>query len=207
MSTEYENLLVNLTEELRSRFYGKYRGLVADVDDPEKMGRIKAQVPEIYHEEISPWALPASPFAGPQHGFVFIPEVGDGVWIEFEAGDPSRPIWAGGWWASGELPDPADTKVRTIATSVGHKLVLDDDKKEIQLLHSGGALLKMTDDDIALTIGQSEVKMTADSITLKIGAAEIKMTMTELTLKGGPTAQVKLSASGVDINNGAIKVM
>lgn len=206
MSTETEELLVHLAEKMNSHFYGKYRGMVADVDDPEKMARIKAQVPEIYKEETSPWALPAAPFAGPQHGFVFIPEVGDGVWIEFEGGDPSRPIWTGGWWASGELPDPADTKVRTIATKPGHKLVLDDDKKEIQLLHSGGALMKMTDDDIALTIGQSEVKMTSDSITLKIGAAEIKMTMTELTLKGGPTAQVKLSASGVDINNGAIKV-
>ncbi len=207
MSTELEEMMVGLAENARSRFYGKYRGLVTDVDDPEKMGRIKAQVPEIYGEEESPWALPAVPFAGPKHGFVFIPEVQDGVWIEFEAGDPSRPIWTGGWWASGELPDPGDTKVRAIVTTPGHKLVLDDDGKEIQLLHSGGALMKMTDDDITLTIGQSEVLMKSDEITLKIGVAEIKMTMTELTLKGGPTAQVKLSATGVDINNGAIKVM
>ncbi len=59
MSTEYEELLVNLTENMNSRFYGKYRGVVTDVDDPEKIARIKAQVPEVYHEETSPWALPA----------------------------------------------------------------------------------------------------------------------------------------------------
>ncbi|HKC66281.1 MAG TPA: phage baseplate assembly protein V [Pyrinomonadaceae bacterium] len=204
---ELEEMLVNVVETMRSRYYGKYRGLVKDVDDPEKLGRIKAQVPEIYHEETSPWALPAAPFAGPGHGFVVIPEVGDGVWIEFEGGDPSRPIWTGGWWASNELPQPGDKQVRVIVTTAGHKFVLDDQNKEIHLIHSDGAEMKMTSSDFTLTIGQSEIKMTSDDISLKNGTTEIKLTSSELTLKGGPTAQLKLSASGADINNGAIKVM
>ena len=65
----------------------------------------------------------------------------------------------------------------------------------------------MTDDDLTLTIGQSEVKMTSDDISLKNGQTEIKLTSSDLTLKGGSSAQIKLSASGVDINNGAMKVM
>jgi uncharacterized protein involved in type VI secretion and phage assembly len=207
MANEHEEMLVGLAETMRSRFYGKYRGIVVDVDDPDSLGRITAQVPEVLQEETSPWALPASPFAGPSHGLVLIPEKGDGVWIEFEAGDPSRPIWTGGWWAKDELPDPGGTKARVLVTSTGHKLVLDDDNKEIHLLHSGGAELEMTDDDITLTIGQAELKMTGSGISLTIGTASIKMTSSELTLKGGATAQVKLSASGTDINNGAITVM
>jgi len=205
--SEHEEMLVRLAESMRTRHYGKYRGIVVSVDDPEKMGRITAQVPEILQEETSPWALPAAPFAGASHGLVLIPEVGDGVWIEFEAGDPSRPIWTGGWWASGELPDPGGTQARVLVTSKGHKLVLDDQNKEIDLLHSGGAELKMTDDDITLTIGQSEFKMTKDQISLKNGTTEITITSSDMTLKGGPTAQVKLSASGTDVNNGAINVM
>ena len=204
---ELEEMLVEVVETMRSRFFGKYRALVTDVDDPEKMGRVKAQVPEIYHEGESPWALPAVAFAGPQHGFVVIPEVGDGVWFEFEAGDPSRPIWTGCWWASGDLPDPGDTQVRVLVTTAGHKLVLDDQNKEIHLLHCSGAEIKMTDDDLTLTIGQSEVKMTSDDISLKNGQTEIKLTSSDLTLKGGSSAQIKLSASGVDINNGAMKAM
>ena len=208
MGTEaYEEMLVGMAETMRTRYYGKYRGTVVDVDDPETLGRITAKVPEILQDQTSPWALPAVPFAGPSHGLVLIPEVGDGVWIEFEAGDPSRPIWTGGWWASGELPEPGGTQARVLVTSTGHKLVLDDENKEIHLLHSGGAEMVMTDSDITMTIGQSEAKMTSDQISLKIGTTEITMTATELTLKGGPTAQVKLSASGVDINNGAMKVM
>ena len=84
-------MLVSMAETMRSRFYGKYRGKVVDVNDPDKLGRITAQVPEILQQETSHWALPAVAFAGPGHGLVLIPEVGDGVWIEFEAGDPSKP--------------------------------------------------------------------------------------------------------------------
>jgi uncharacterized protein involved in type VI secretion and phage assembly len=207
MSTEHEELMVGIAESMRSRFFGKYRGIVTNVEDPEKLGRIVAQVPEVLQEMASPWALPATPFAGPGHGLVLIPEVGDGVWIEFEAGDPSRPIWTGGWWGPNELPAPGDVQVRALVTTAGHKFVLNDKDKEIQLLHSGGAELKMTDNDITLTIGQSEFKMTADQISLKVLTNEITMTTTDITLKGGPTAVIKLSPAGTDVNNSAIKVM
>src|SRR5689334_22653832 len=149
-SEGYEEMLVGMAETMRSRYYGKYRGTVVDVDDPESLGRITAQVPEILHDQTSPWALPAAAFAGPSHGLVLIPEKGDGVWIEFEAGDPSRPIWTGGWWASGELPDPGATQTRVLVTSTGQKFVLDDQNKEIHLVQSGGAEIAMTDDDIKL---------------------------------------------------------
>ena len=43
--TAMERLVVELAEQTRTRFYGKYRGVVTDVDDPENMGRIRANVP------------------------------------------------------------------------------------------------------------------------------------------------------------------
>jgi uncharacterized protein involved in type VI secretion and phage assembly len=207
MSDELEQLVVDLHQQASTRFYGKYRGKVANAEDPEQLGRIQALVPEIYGEVTSPWAMPAAPFAGKQHGFVFIPEIEDGVWIEFEAGDISHPIWTGGWWGDGELPAPGAPQTRAIVTTAGHKFVLDDDAKEIQLLHASGAELKMTDSDISLTVGQSEFKMTsAGEITLKAGTTEIKLSLTELSLQSG-IGKVKLSASGTDVNNGAIKAV
>jgi uncharacterized protein involved in type VI secretion and phage assembly len=184
MAQEQEEMLVGMAETMRSRFYGKYRGIVVDVNDPDSLGRITAQVPEILQQETSPWALPAVPFAGPSHGLVLLPEVGDGVWIEFEAGDPSRPVWTGGWWASGELPTPGGAEARVLVTSTGHQLVLDDQNKEIVLLHSGGAEIKMTDNDISLKIGNTELTMTSSDLTLKVGSS----------------AQVKLSASGIEMS-------
>ena len=101
----FEQLVVEIAEHQRSRFYGKYRGVVSDNNDAEKLGRIRAHVPEVLGAQIeSPWALPCAPYTGPDQGLFVVPEVGAGVWIEFEAGDPARPIWSGGWWAASEAP-------------------------------------------------------------------------------------------------------
>jgi uncharacterized protein involved in type VI secretion and phage assembly len=201
-----EGLVVGLAERERDRFYGKYRALVSSVDDPLNLGRITAQVPEVLEELESPWAMPAVPFAGAGHGLVLLPEVGDGVWIEFESGDPSRPIWTGCWWGDDEMPDPAGTQTRVLATTQGHKLILDDANSEVKLLHAGGAELKMTDGDITLSIGGAELKMSTSDITISIGGSEIKLTSGDLTLKSGG-AQVKLAGAVVNVNNGAITVM
>jgi uncharacterized protein involved in type VI secretion and phage assembly len=190
MPVELQELTVQVAERLRNSYFGKYRGLVKNVEDPLKIGRITATVPEIFGDEESPWALPAVPFAGKSHGLVLLPEKGDGVWIEFEAGDISRPIWTGCWWASNELDDVSKTETRALVTTKGHKLILDDKEDEIRLVHSKGA----------------EIKMTKDAITLTIGRTEIKLTKNDLKLKAG-SGQIKLSASGVNVNNGALKVI
>src|SRR3546814_12132589 len=85
------------------RQYGKYRGLVLNNMDPLNQGRIQATVPEVLGEVPTGWASPCAPFAGTQAGFYAIPQVGSGVWIEFEAGDVSRPIWVGGWGGAAEV--------------------------------------------------------------------------------------------------------
>lgn len=151
VDTDVEKLVDKLDKFERTHFFGKYRGIVQKVDDPEKLGRIIAKVPEVYDDKDTNWALPSVPFAGKKHGLVVLPEVGDGVWIEFEAGDVSRPIWGGTWWAKGEMPEPAGTKTRVLVTSIGHKVILDDDKKEIKILHYGGSEILMTDSDIKVS--------------------------------------------------------
>ena len=78
------------------RFYGKYRGIVVNNIDPLNLGRLMAMVPEVLGEVPSGWASACAPYAGPQAGLFAVPPIGAGVWIEFEAGDTSRPIWVGG---------------------------------------------------------------------------------------------------------------
>ena len=191
MPLELEELTVKVAERMRNCFFGKYRGVVKSIDDPLKIGRVSAVIPEVLGEKESTWALPAVPFAGKKHGLVLLPEVDDGVWIEFEAGDISRPIWTGCWWGTNDgVDEVSKTQNRALVTSIGHKLILNDNDDEIRVLHSKGA----------------EIKMTGDNITLSIGNTEIKLTKTDLTLKGG-SGQIKLSAAGVDVNNGALKVI
>ena len=142
-SDHISRLVVELAEQVRTRFYGKYRGVVRDVNDPDNLGRIRALVPEVLGTVDCPWALPCAPYAGNNIGFYAIPAVGSGVWIEFEAGDPARPIWTGAWWASNELPvdetgSSATPPLKILRTEQGLMLALDDDDKRISLCDADG---------------------------------------------------------------------
>lgn len=184
---DFESLLAEVVEFQRSRYFGKYRGLVRDISDPDELGRIKAEVPAVYGEEDSPWAMPSLPFAGPQHGLTLLPEVGDGVWIEFEGGELARPIWSGCWWGSNQQPSPGGERVRLLATSGGHQVYIDEDANEIRLVHPGGAEIVM---------GQSEM-------ILKLGASELKITNSEININNG---MVKVTTAGASLVNDAFKV-
>lgn len=80
-------------EHANEHFYGKYRGRVIDVYDPDQAGRVRVVVPEVLGDA-DEWAVPSWPTgtSTEQHQ---LPEIGAEVWVEFEAGDRSRPIWDG----------------------------------------------------------------------------------------------------------------
>lgn len=127
-----------------AKHYGKYRGLVVDNADPRNQGRIRASVPEILGEVDSGWALPCAPYAGDETGVFTVPAVGAGVWVEFEAGDVSRPIWVGCWWESGKVPTDeggtaATPDVKIVRSEKGLLLAMHDDSQTIALSDSNGA--------------------------------------------------------------------
>ena len=153
------------------RFYGKYEGVVTDVADPKKIGRIRAKVPAVLGEQVdSGWALPCMPAGGgKERGMLFLPQVGDTVWIEFAAGDVSRPIWVGTFWGAPDSTGGADDlgtetgseaptgdggkdatpTLSVLKTKSGHELTFDDDgevdparqrqRQELDPLRAGAA--------------------------------------------------------------------
>ncbi len=138
-----ERLVVELAEQQRTRFYGKYRGIVEDVADPDNLGRLRARVPEVLGDEISPWALPCSPYAGNGVGQFTLPPKGAGAWIEFEAGDPARPIWSGCWWGKSQIPKSetnaqAAPNLKIIRTEQGLMVSMDDDGQTISVSDKDG---------------------------------------------------------------------
>lgn len=97
-----------MSDEKNTRYYGKYRGTVVNNVDPEQRGRIQAIVPDVQGLTPTTWAMPCVPIAGKQEGVYMVPQVGAGVWMEFEQGDPEYPIWVGGFWgAFAEVPPAA----------------------------------------------------------------------------------------------------
>ena len=81
---QQERLLVDVAEYMRTRYFGKYRGIVTEVGEGDRLGQLKVRVPEVYEDNDSPWAMPCVPYAGNNHGLLVLPEVDDGLWIEFE---------------------------------------------------------------------------------------------------------------------------
>lgn len=160
------------------RFYGKYRGTVSDIEDPSKLGRLKATVPEVLGDEATGWAAPCVPYSGDNMGFYSIPEVGTGVWIEFEAGDVTRPIWSGCWWSDGQLPQNeqgADTAppLKIWRTKAGLLLAFDDDAESITLSDQNGSNLLTIDvqgGQIKLLAG-TKIVVDAPQIELADGAS------------------------------------
>lgn len=172
MTSETEQLLVDLAATVRGRYWGKYRGIVKELLDGDPPGQIRALVPSVYGSDVeSPPALPALPFAGDGHGLVLLPERGDGVWIEFEAGQASSPIWTGFWYANGKLPDSAGPHKRTLVTKKNLRLVFDDDGESIELSHPGGASITLDADGLTLKYGDTvSVALTATGIDFNDGA-------------------------------------
>lgn len=114
------------------KFYGKYRGTVINNIDPLQIGRIMASVPDVLGPIPTSWAMPCVPIAGKQMGTYMIPQIGAGVWIEFEQGDPDYPIWVGGYWGVvAEVPmaavagNPASPDI-LLQTGLQNSIIISD---------------------------------------------------------------------------------
>lgn len=76
------------------KFYGKYRGTVVSNIDPEFLGRLIVQVPDVMGLGSSSWAMPCVPCTGANLEYS-VPSIGAFVWVEYEQGNPDYPIWVG----------------------------------------------------------------------------------------------------------------
>jgi uncharacterized protein involved in type VI secretion and phage assembly len=164
-------LLQELMDRIRNRFYGKYRGIVTDVD--ETTWRIKASVPNVLPgASATGWCMPCVPYAGPQVGFLMLPEVGSAVWIEFEGGDVSYPIWVGMYWTSGDLPSNASGTVKSIITSAG-SIAFDNDQSSITLTDAQNNTVVLDSDGVTSTSGSNSVAVGTSSVSVNDGAMEV----------------------------------
>jgi hypothetical protein len=178
-SHSLDTLIDTFGERLKGRFFGKYRGTVTLVDDPLKIGRIKAKVPLVLGEkQESGWALPCTPFGGGKdRGFMMLPEVGDNVWLEFEQGDPTLPVWVGCFWSApdGKTEGPtggiqgdktgkkeAAKHYEILRTFKGHRLIFDDDG-EIMVFANGNhkTEIRFTKEGEVIVHADKDVKIDA----------------------------------------------
>jgi uncharacterized protein involved in type VI secretion and phage assembly len=165
------------------RFYGKYRGTVINNVDPLQIGRIQAMVPDVSNVIPSSWAMPCVPIAGKQMGTYVVPQVGAGVWVEFEQGNPDYPIWVGGFWGSAaEVPALALTGIPAspnivLQTTAQNAIVVSDlpgPTGGIMLKSTTGASIIVNDTGIYIQNGKgASIVMTGPTVTINQGALVI----------------------------------
>ena len=165
-------------------YLGKYRGTVINNVDPLNKGRLLVQVPGVLGLVPSTWAMPCVPLAGPLNGMYALPIIGSGVWVEFEKGDPSYPIWVGCFWGSAaEVPAlsrsvPPLVPGITLQTPLQNGIVISDVPGP-----TGGIILKTTT------------------------GASIMINDVGIVIQNGKGASITLAGPSVDVNNGALTVI
>jgi Type VI secretion system/phage-baseplate injector OB domain len=175
-------------------YFGKYRGTVLQNIDPERRGRLQVIVPDVLSLIPSTWAEPCVPLAGPTGppmGVYMVPPIGAGVWVEFEHGDPNKPIWVGcRWGAQSDVPlaaqagNPADPSI-VIQSLLQQSIIISDLPPSVPppvmpptpptggiiLRSTTGASIVVNDAGVFISNGKgATINMVGPTITINNGA-------------------------------------
>ena len=139
------------TEDMRMPVAHAMLAEVTDNADPENLGRVQVQFAwQKSRNKTTNWIRVRSLDAGSSEtvsknrGFVFVPEIGDQVMVDFELGDPCRPFVSGSMFhRNNGKGGNADNSIKTIITRSGHTFIFDDTKGEesITLKDKNGNML------------------------------------------------------------------
>ena len=168
------------------QYLGKYRGVVTNNVDPLMRGRLLVTVPDVLGVVPSSWAEPCVPLAGPtgtSMGVYMVPPIGAGVWVEFEHGDPTYPIWVGcRWGATSDVPPVAHLGIPlspniVLQTAGQNALVISDlpgPTGGLMLKSATGATLIVNDTGIYIQNGKgASLVMTGPTVNVNAGALTV----------------------------------
>jgi uncharacterized protein involved in type VI secretion and phage assembly len=182
-----------------SSFFGLYPAIVTDLVDPDRLGRIQVSFPWLGSDgdSVRAWATLLAPYADDNQGFVALPEEKTQVVVGFEAGDLHRPYIVGSCWNGREMMPVTPTKPNnkrlirsrsgsmiefddsagapkvTLSTSKGHKVVLDEGSRQLQVTHQDGSTITFTASGQVQVQANSTVEITASAVNVHAATATL----------------------------------
>ncbi len=193
------------------RVDGVVTAVVTNLNDPDNLGRVKVKYAWLGEIE-SDWVRIASPMAGAQRGFLYLPEVNDEVLIAFEHGDVHHPYIVGALWSSTDKPPKANNEAtaggkvnqRVLKTRAGHLIILDDKagEEQVSVTSKSGHTVILNDKSgsEAITIkdktgnNQMVIDSTKNSMTISVNGDFVVNAKGKITLKS--TMDMTMEASG-----------
>lgn len=142
--------------EKLGRYYSQYRAMVLDPHpDDSDTGNILVHIPRV-QGGMKIVARSKSFIGGPGYGCrYFLPHVGEIVWVEFEGGNPTKPLWSFHTWGQNECPD--DLKGRNVCglvTPNGNRVIITEGEEK---------------DTLEVQINNTSLKLEGDTITFNGG--------------------------------------
>jgi uncharacterized protein involved in type VI secretion and phage assembly len=199
-------------------------GLVSDVKDPLRIGRVKVTFPTMSDTHVSAWARTVHVGAGPSRGSLILPEVGDEVLVAFGQGDLDDPYVLGGLyngkdkpWSSPDASDYVDGGNGKIArrglvsrTGMVIDLVESANDEKLCLTTNGGkqriTLAQKSDAAIEI-VSEGPVTVTAKkdvSVKTSGGNIDLAASSGNVTVKG--TAVTLEATNALELKGANVKV-
>jgi phage baseplate assembly protein V len=149
-------------------------GPVTDVDDPDKLSRVRAKL-VLCGEVESDWLPVVIPGAGAEKGLAVLPEVGDDVLIVFPHGDLAYGVVLGGLYGESKAPGLVDSGARPFAfrTRSGQAITLDEENGLARIETRGGDIMEIGPKG-ALIRAAADLVIEAPGRTLTIRANAIE---------------------------------
>ena len=155
---------------------GYYIGEVVDVKDPEKLGRCRLRVGNVYGDETAvgdlPWAIPEASFIGSLKGSMVVPPVGALVYVRFDKGEIYLPVYGNKVLNTSQLPTNKDVDYPNtlvfFETDNGDKFEINTLKRTTTFEHASGSKVVMDDKKVEIEhLSGSKITIdTAGNVTI-----------------------------------------
>jgi uncharacterized protein involved in type VI secretion and phage assembly len=190
---------------------GVVTGLVSNLNDPDNLGRVKVKYAWL-GEIDSDWMRIATPMAGSERGFYYLPEINDEVLVAFEHGDVHHPYIVGALWSNTDKPPKPNSEVvgsgkvneRIIKSRSGHLIILDDTDGAEQIIIRD----KTGKNEIVIDSSQNSmtIKVDGDFTVEAKGKIALKSTQ-DMSLESQANGSIKTTGNlAVEaMGNGSIK--
>jgi predicted acyltransferase (DUF342 family) len=203
-------------ESGRKLYHGLWRGTVLDNIDPLELNRLSIEIPALPICSPLSFALPCQPYGGPQVGMVLTPPIGAHVWVTFENGDPSFPIWVGCFWLEGEKPLLAELPTQQVFATGTLQAMMNDIPGTAELMVELGppgiespVLLTVTTAGVTFTDGIALFTITPEEASAIFESTNIILTNAGLVIEAVANVNVtapEISTEGNFTQIGAVEI-
>lgn len=177
------------------RYYSIYPGQVVQNVDPKELNRLKVFVPGV-QGGICLWALPRHQHGSQNTGFKYLaPKIGDWVWVSFEQGAATHPLWEYHSWAKQETPVALrNPNTAGIVLPCGLQMIVNDSNGFVDFYITGEwntfaakPIRIVSDLDVQVTSRKGNITLNATAeegkVIINEGSNEGSVKIKELTSK------------------------